>query len=432
MSFDLFLNCVRDGETATFKRALFEEIIGRGAVNARFPLGTVEYPDGSGGEIYGADSEEDEEIDGLMFTHFGGDTLMARIWELADQTGSFLIWPSDGRCLAVTSAETVRHIPPDLAESFGPPFIVSSGDELDYVIGHEKDPPKELEPLAVRTARWKAASDRIMQITEASRAKAGGEWRVDPCGIIATWAVRPESPEQLARRVVRTLDALSAASRLLRGWLVSERYPYEIAYEDQHTMPFAVARGKMKEIVEACAWGAREALGYNLGAAVSDITSSRFMEFSANAGGHDEHGPGFRCARLWTNRFTEADPELVTVPLFKAALFALVEAWEPEFAIAKSFSLDRYSGKKSAPFAPAWMTYLSAPLARQIVLPADVRIERDDAGGILMIATEEKFDVENSAHMAAAERICAAVGAIDATKVPAFKDPLGEILGGQG
>ncbi|HVO33543.1 MAG TPA: Imm52 family immunity protein, partial [Elusimicrobiota bacterium] len=261
-------------------------------------------------------------------------------------------------------------------------------------------------------------------------AKAGGEWRVDPCGIIATWAVRPESSEQWARRMVKTLDALSEASPLLSGWLVSERYPYELAYEDQHTMPFAVARDKMKEIVEACAWGAREALGYNLGAAVSDIASSRFMEFSASAGGHDEHGPGFRCARLWTNRFADADPELVTAPLFKAALFALVEAWEPEFAIAESFSLARYSGEKSAPFAPAWMTYLSAPLARQIVPPSGVRVERDDAGGILMIATEEKFDVENPEHMAAAKRICAAVASID-MDMPVFRNARVEIQEGK-
>ena len=53
MGFDLFLNCVRDGETATFKRELFEEIMGRGAVDAKFPLTTVEYIDGGGGDLWG-------------------------------------------------------------------------------------------------------------------------------------------------------------------------------------------------------------------------------------------------------------------------------------------------------------------------------------------------------------------------------------------
>jgi hypothetical protein len=421
MGFDLFLKCFREGEKATFKRELFEEIIGRGAVDARPPLSTVEYADGSGGEIYGADSKEDEEIDHLMFAHFSGDTLMARLWELADRTGSCFIWPSDGRCLAVTRVETVGHIPAGLVGDHGPPFVVHSGDELDYVIGHEEDPPKNLEPLAAKTAEWKAAADRITQVVEASRAKAGGQWRVDPYGIFGAWAVRPENPDQLARRMVQSLDSLSDASPLLRGWLVSDHYPPKMAYHNQHTIPLAIARDKMKAIVEACAWGG-ESLGYHLGAAVSDITSPRFVEFRANAGGHSEHGPGFRCATLSTNRFADADPELATCPLFKAALLALVRAWEPEFAIARSHSLYAYSRGKSAPFAPAWMTYLSASLARQIVPPPDVHVEHDDAGGILMIAAEEKFDVENPEHIGAAERICAAVSSIDATRMPVFRD----------
>jgi hypothetical protein len=44
MSSDIFLQCFRDREPATFERAVFEEIFGRGAVNPQFPLTDVAYP----------------------------------------------------------------------------------------------------------------------------------------------------------------------------------------------------------------------------------------------------------------------------------------------------------------------------------------------------------------------------------------------------
>ncbi len=130
MSFDVFLMCVRDGEEATFKREVLEEVMGRGAINPDYPLSNVYYADGMS-VIYGGD---DEDIDSLMFNHFGGDTFFDRLWELADRTGSFLTWP-DGECsLAVTCPEMIDQIYPSVIESVGPPIIVRSGKELENAI----------------------------------------------------------------------------------------------------------------------------------------------------------------------------------------------------------------------------------------------------------------------------------------------------------
>ncbi len=51
VSFDIHLQCYRNGDFATFKRALVEEIFRRDAVDLRLPLTHVDYPDGSGGQI---------------------------------------------------------------------------------------------------------------------------------------------------------------------------------------------------------------------------------------------------------------------------------------------------------------------------------------------------------------------------------------------
>jgi len=136
MSFDIYLQCMRNKEPATFKRSLAEDIMNRGAIAPELPLMNISYPDGS----CVAYIDEDEDIDGVSFDHFGGDTFYQRLWELADMTGSFLFWPDLGRKMAVTRANVIQHIDDDTVEGHGPPYIVSSGKELEDAIEFGIDP----------------------------------------------------------------------------------------------------------------------------------------------------------------------------------------------------------------------------------------------------------------------------------------------------
>ena len=121
MSFDLFVQRFQDGGVATFQRSVFEEIFSRDALDAKFPLESVEYADGSHAEIYGNDADH---LDSLMFTHFGGDRIFALIFELADRTGSVIFWPDDGPSLAVADPAVIPHIPADCLSSIGPAEVV--------------------------------------------------------------------------------------------------------------------------------------------------------------------------------------------------------------------------------------------------------------------------------------------------------------------
>jgi hypothetical protein len=130
MSFDIFLQCFRNGDLATFPRTLVEEIFARDAIAPDFPLTDVHYPDGSGGVIYGAD---DDEIDCLMFNHCGGEMFFAAMYELAHRTSSVIYWPDTRPSIAITEAETAAHFPKGFGD-MGPPEIVKSGQELiDYI-----------------------------------------------------------------------------------------------------------------------------------------------------------------------------------------------------------------------------------------------------------------------------------------------------------
>lgn len=135
MSNDIFLICARKDGPATFKRALAEEIMNRGAINPRLPLTDITYSDG-GAEV---SIEEDEDIDGGGFGRFGGRTFYDRLWELADRTGSYLVWPDFPPCLAVTRPEFVAYIDEDTVEAHGPPYVVKSGKELEYAIEFDFD-----------------------------------------------------------------------------------------------------------------------------------------------------------------------------------------------------------------------------------------------------------------------------------------------------
>lgn len=129
MSFDIHLLCYCNGDSATFKRALVEEIFGRDAVHLRLPLTNLDYPDGSGGQIFGADKEDD--IHSLMFNHCGGPTFYDRLYELAHRTRSILLWPSGKPMCAVSVGITTSDLDPAFREEpLGPPLVVGSGREL--------------------------------------------------------------------------------------------------------------------------------------------------------------------------------------------------------------------------------------------------------------------------------------------------------------
>ena len=127
---DIFVMPIRNGETSSFKREAFEEIMGRGAINPRPPFCNIEYADG-GCEVFGAD---DEDISSLMIDHFGGETFFDRLWELAERTGSFFAWTGAGGGYAVTDSALLAHLPPGIADDPEPPLVVDDGRALEAAI----------------------------------------------------------------------------------------------------------------------------------------------------------------------------------------------------------------------------------------------------------------------------------------------------------
>lgn len=134
MSLDIFLFCKRNGQLSSFKKAIAEELLIRDAVDKRLPVTDVEYPDGSRAEVFGLEEGEGEDIDNLYFTHCGGETFFAVLYELAVKTGSYIWWSDEAPNIAVTSEALLADLPAKEVADLGPPYIVSNGTELEKAI----------------------------------------------------------------------------------------------------------------------------------------------------------------------------------------------------------------------------------------------------------------------------------------------------------
>ena len=116
------------------------------------------------------------------------------------------------------------------------------------------------------------------------------------------------------------------------------------------------------------------------------------------------------------------DLSVVTYPLFKAALLAINGIWRAPWACAQAIRLGtvavpidfggvqatRIDSAAQVPsdhrfphsvFHIPWIAYLSARLSDGVTLAPEILTERTPDGGLLMTATEERFDPANPEHL---------------------------------
>jgi hypothetical protein len=100
-------------------------------------------------------------------------------------------------------------------------------------------------------------------------------------------------------------------------------------------------------------------------------------------------------------------PDLINAKLLKAVLLTMIDAWEPSRANIgdRDYWRKDLSPYTLQPFRSGWMTYLSAPYARKVTPPPSAITEPVAGGGILMLATNEPFTIDNPKHVAVADAI---------------------------
>jgi hypothetical protein len=125
---------------------------------------------------------------------------------------------------------------------------------------------------------------------------------------------------------------------------------------------------------------------------------------------------------LDTNQLSPTDEALLKYRTYKTALVFLATLWRANWAAALPLDLLdellKYEKRRNGRLYGGWITYLSAAWDAKITPPKSAIIERAPDGGLLMIATDDTFRMDNPRHVAAALEIDAALAPLNALPWP--------------
>jgi len=147
----------------------------------------------------------------------------------------------------------------------------------------------------------------------------------------------------------------------------------------------------------------------------SEFGSARSVDIAVCAGADWNNDSSFQIGSLRSF----PDPALVTYPIYRGALEAMVSSFPCPYAWAKYFIAEELEplrpatfpvqpsppGKRLQPFDGAWIAYLSAPLAAGFTPPADLFPERTPGGGLILSAVKDHIDPTNPDHVLASQKL---------------------------
>lgn len=249
----------------------------------------------------------------------------------------------------------------------------------------------------------------------------------------AYWGLRAETPAGCATRFQQLLSALSTIHPSFSDWSVvrdakaSElgdmddfmEYMNALSDADLEDRIIPLASMSSRDVIE---WIAESVsrnddgtpapdYGYLFGADTSrkEQTSPRDWGISIIAGNAISPGSFNNTAKLESQLPCSANADLNTLQVFKPAMLALAKTWEASWCgLCPAWNLPE-DGPRQPWFGFQWATYLGPALATRVTPPQSAQTERFPDGGLLMIATEDRFDPNNPKHLAIAQEIMAAL-----------------------
>jgi hypothetical protein len=222
--------------------------------------------------------------------------------------------------------------------------------------------------------------------------------------ITSAWSRQPLAPAEVAEKFFQTLDSLNRIDPAFKNWSSSDEYDGEKPY------PLASVRADM------AAWVGKHIasedhvedvrLGYSVFGASGfepDLEPvARQALFAVQAGSAFKNYYLFDIGTIGG----PADPRLTTFPIFRSVLLSLISIWPAPWASARCAIWGErpptLPGEPAFPYSGhqmPWISYLCAERAAKVVAPSGVSTERTLDGGLLMIATETRFDPTNVEHM---------------------------------
>ena len=105
-----------------------------------------------------------------------------------------------------------------------------------------------------------------------------------------------------------------------------------------------------------------------------------------------------------------ANGDLINAAVLGATLRAIATAWDADWGRVYEWYysnpvISPPKGVRPPPFWSGWIVYLAARFAERISVPRGVIANEVPGHGLLLYATQDAFDLDNRAHVAAADAI---------------------------
>ena len=231
------------------------------------------------------------------------------------------------------------------------------------------------------------------------------------------WPERDDPPAAIGAKFSETLDALSSTDAVFATWRIFD-------VRDLSSLPLAQARSRIAAIVENNV--TRNEVdkpsfvhGYYISASAGEFRHPRSVSFTVKAGGRYEN-----YTKLEFGQYDVVpDLEIITYPLFKAALLVINAIWQAPWACAQAFrsgavsvpatefggvpgfridSVTQAAGDPNFPYSIfhiPWIGYLSPELATGLKVTSEILTEHAPDGGLLMSVATERFNPTNPEHL---------------------------------
>ncbi len=236
--------------------------------------------------------------------------------------------------------------------------------------------------------------------------------------IMTYWGPRRESTAVLAPRMLRMLQGLADIDPLLADWQwVGKKRLVAMSELDVATAERLLrSRIRRDDAGEPISNGGYSFYVHTHWCEPGRLTLQGSIGVCTPSSLYDNH------IDLDTSQLSPPDESLLKYRIYKPALSFLATLWRANWASA--FPLDlldllpKHERRFNARLYGGWITYLSPAWAAKITAPKSAIVERAPDGGLLMIATEETFRVDNPRHVAVAREIDAALAPLNALPWP--------------
>ena len=229
----------------------------------------------------------------------------------------------------------------------------------------------------------------------------------EPYYVGVYWGIREETVETCAARASAMFNHLAECDPIFQRWFMLGRSRKEaLKHEvktDVKTMQALLLKGRNRT---------------DFGRQV--IPELGFSFYAWNGGEDDQDGVGinFVCGcyahrvanycliRLPSGEYSRE--RVMRIPVLIDIMKRMVTIWEADWGVVNSSNYTDIAPRKS-PKAPiiSWITYLSEDRGILPPLPAPVRVEGVEGHGTIITLTEDRFTINNPAHLENAARVTA-------------------------